>query len=274
MPFRVLVFGDVVGRSGRQAIKKILPRWKKLYRPDLIVANVENLAHGSGITPKTLRDLSEAGVQIFTGGDHSFAKAEADELLNQPDSPLLRPANLLKKLPGQGEKLFNIASQPVLVINLLGKVFIEEKMEKQGVAVENPFRAVEKILERHAAVKDKIILVDFHTEATSEQVAMGYFLDGRVSALWGTHTHVPTADAAILENGAGFITDIGMTGASGTVLGVDKNAVIKRFLNDDQSRFDWPETARATINALYLEIDAKTKKTKKIKLLQKEITLN
>lgn len=274
MLFRVIAFGDVVGRTGRQAIKKILPRWKKLYRPDLIVANVENLAHGSGITPKTLKELSEVGVQIFTGGDHSFAKVEAEEIFNQPDSSLLRPANLLKKLPGHGEKLFNIASQPVLVINLLGKVFIEEKMEKMEVPVENPFRAVEKILERHSAVKNKIILVDFHTEATSEQVAMGYFLDGRISSLWGTHTHIPTADATILENGTGFITDIGMTGASGTVLGVAKEAVLNRFLNEDKSRFDWPETDRATINALYLEIDTKTKKTKKIKLLQKEITLN
>ncbi len=270
---RFLVFGDVVGKTGRRAVKKILPSLKKTYRPDLVIANVENLAHGSGVTPKTLAELEAAGVNIFTSGDHIFAKPDVEQIWQQTDSNLLRPANFGKHAPGSGEKLVNLATKPVLVVNLLGRVFIEDKFEDSDLELTNPFEEIEKILKKYSNIKDKIVLIDFHTEATSEQVAMGYFLDGRVSAVWGTHTHIPTADAQILEHGTGFITDVGMTGARDTVLGVERSVIINRFLNETNDRFDWPELDVAIVNALYLEVDPKTNLTKKIKLIRKQVKL-
>lgn len=269
---KFLIFGDVVGKTGRQAVKKILPRLKKQYRPDLIIANAENLAHGSGVTPKTLAELKEAGVNVFTGGDHIFAKPDAEKIFAETDSPLLRPANMINK-PGAGEKLLTLAKNQVLVVNLIGRVFIEDKLKEKGIGLENPFWTVEAILQKYEKERP-IVLVDFHTEVTSEQTALGYFLDGRAAAVWGTHTHVPTADAKILPQGAGCITDVGMTGAAGTVLGVDKEIIIDRFVNESEERFEWPETDQAAVNVLYLEVDEKNKQTKKIKLIQRNIKLS
>lgn len=270
---KFLIFGDVVGKTGRRAVKKILPRLKKQYQPDLVMANAENLAHGSGVTPKTLTELQEAGVDLFTGGDHLFAKPDVEQILSQNDSPLLRPANFPQNKPGQGEKVLNLATKRVLVINLLGRVFIEDKLEEKGTKLDNPFTTLEKILQKYQGEKFNAILVDFHTEATSEQMAMGYFLDGRASALWGTHTHIPTADAQILTNGLGYITDVGMTGAKDSVLGVAKEVIIDRFVNESEKHFEWPEMDVAIVNVLYLEIDPKTAQTKKIKLIRREVTL-
>lgn len=276
---KFLIFGDIVGRTGRHALQKILPKLKKQYRPDLVIANAENAAHGSGVTPKTLREMQLAGVDFFTNGDHCFDKPEVEKILTEPDSPLLRPANMIGQ-PGVGEKLLTLATKKVLVVNLLGRVFIENNVEEKGhgvadkkIKLANPFTTVEEILQKHAKEKIDAILVDFHTEATSEQMAMGYFLDGRISAVWGTHTHIPTADTQILENGTGYITDVGMTGPAGTVIGVAKEKVIERFVKENEAKFEWPETEIAIVNALYLEVDPKTKKTKKIKLIQKEIKI-
>lgn len=265
-----------MGRTGREALQKILPSLKKQYRPNLVIANAENAAHGSGVTPKTLREMQMAGVDFFTNGDHCFDKPEVEKILTEADSPLLRPANMID-VPGVGEKLLTIATKKVLVINLLGRVFIEDNLKKKGedkqrkIKLANPFMVINDILVKYSAEKIDAILLDFHTEATSEQIAMGYFLDSRVSAVWGTHTHVPTADARVLTGGTGFITDIGMTGAKDTVIGVAKEKVIERFIKENDAKFEWPETEVAVVNALYLEVDPKTKKTKKIKLIQKEI---
>lgn len=268
-----LIFGDVVGKTGRQAIKKILPRLKKQYRPDLVIANAENLAHGTGVTPKTLREVQEVGIDIFTGGDHIFAKPDVSKIFQENDSPLLRPANLVGQ-PGLGEKLLTLAKNKVLVVNLLGRVFIEDKLKEKGILLSNPFGEIQAILKKYEKQKLNAILLDFHTEVTSEQIAMGLFLDGKVSAVWGTHTHVPTADAKILSQGTGYLTDIGMTGAKDTVLGVAKEVIIDRFVNESEKHFEWPEADTAIVNALYLEVDSKTAKTKKIKLLQYNIKLS
>lgn len=276
---KFLIFGDIVGRTGRHALQKILPSLKKQYRPDLVIANAENAAHGSGVTPKTLREMQLAGVDFFTNGDHCFDKPEVEKILTETDSPLLRPANMIGQ-PGAGEKLLTLATKKVLVVNLLGRVFIENNVEEKGhgvadkkIKLSNPFTIIEEILQKYSAEKIDAILLDFHTEATSEQIAMGYFLDGRVSAVWGTHTHVPTADARVLPGGTGFISDIGMTGAKNTVIGVAKEKIIERFVKENEAKFEWPETETAVVNALYLEVDPKTKKTKKIKLIQKEIKI-
>ncbi|MBI5023365.1 MAG: YmdB family metallophosphoesterase [Candidatus Magasanikbacteria bacterium] len=275
---KFLIFGDIVGRTGRQALQKILPSLKKQYKPNLVIANAENAAHGSGVTHKTLREMQLAGVDFFTNGDHCFDKPEVEQILTETDSPLLRPANMVE-VTGVGEKLLTLATKKVLVVNLLGRVFIENNLEKKGedkqrkIKLSNPFTVMEEILAKYADEKIDAILLDFHTEATSEQVAMGYFLDGRVAAVWGTHTHVPTADARILSKGTGFITDVGMTGAKDTVIGVAKENVIERFVKENDAKFEWPETEMAMVNALYVEVDPKTKNTKKIKLIQKEIKI-
>ncbi|MCX6778845.1 MAG: TIGR00282 family metallophosphoesterase [Candidatus Magasanikbacteria bacterium] len=270
--FKVLIFGDVVGKTGRQAVAKILPKLKKQLHPHLIIANVENLAHGTGVTPKTLTTLEEAGVQVFTGGDHIFAKPDAAKIFELENSPLIRPANMSVPM-GRGEKMLTVAKKRVLVINLLGRVFLGDKLNEKGIEIANPFKTVDEILKKYQDQKPQVVIVDFHTEATSEQVAMGYHLDGRASVLFGTHTHIPTADAQILKKGLGCITDVGMTGAKDTVLGVDKNIILKRFLEEDKESFDWPELDEAVVNALYVEINDRTNKATKIKLIQKTIKI-
>lgn len=269
---KFLIFGDVVGKTGRRAVQKILPKLKKQYKPDLVIANADNLAHGLGVTPKTLREVQMAGVDFFTGGNHAFDKPEVKQILEEKDSPLLRPANILNQ-PGHGEKLLNLATKRVLVVNLMGRVFIEPGQLSEGIKLANPFIVAEEILKKYAGEKIEAILVDFHSEATSEQVAMGYFLNGRVSAIFGTHTHVPTADAKILSGGTAYITDIGMTGPAGTVLGVSKEIILDRFINESEKQMDCPETETAVVSALYLEIDPKNAQAKKIKLIQKEIKI-
>lgn len=270
---KFVIFGDIVGKTGRKAVVKILPKLKKLYRPDLIIANAENLAHGSGVTPKTIVELEQAGVGVFTGGDHIFAKPDVEKIFERTDCPLIRPANWVTDL-GTGEKLITVAKKRVLVVNLIGQVFIADKIqERWGKKLLNPFRVINQILEKYKNEKLNAILVDFHTEATSEQVAMSRFLEGKVSCVFGTHTHIPTADAQILDNGTAAISDIGMTGAKDTILGVDKNIIIDRFLNETQKSFDWPELEKAVVNALYVEINDKTGLAKKIKLIQKEIKI-
>lgn len=270
---KLLIFGDVVGKTGRRAVAKILPKLKKQYQPDLVIANAENLAHGSGVTIKTLADLEQAGVNFFTGGDHILAKPDVEKIFARSDSQVIRPANWLTN-SGTGEKVITVAKKQILVVNLIGQVFIGDKLEeKWGTKLLNPFRVINQILEKYKNEKLAAILVDFHTEATSEQVAMGKFLDGRVTAVWGTHTHIPTADAEILKKGTAYITDVGMTGAKDTILGVDKEIIIDRFLNETQKSFDWPELDEALVNVLYVEVNTKTGQAKKIKLIQKKIKL-
>jgi len=270
---RFLIFGDVVGKTGRKALIKILPKLKKLYRPDLIIANAENLAHGSGVTPKTIADLEQAGVGIFTGGDHIFAKPDVEKIFERADCPLIRPANWVSHL-GTGEKVVTVAKKRILVINLLGQVFIADKLqERWNTKLLNPFRVANQILEKYKDEKLSAVLVDFHTEATSEQVAMSRFLEGKVACIFGTHTHIPTSDAQILGGRTAAITDIGMTGAKDTVLGVDKDIIIDRFFNETQKSFDWPELDKAVVNALYVEVNEKTGRAKKVKLIQKDIKI-
>lgn len=266
---KFLIFGDVVAKTGRKAIAKVLPKLKKELKPDFVIANAENLAHGTGLTKKTLAELTAAGVDFFTGGDHSFDKIDGDDLYATMPN-LIRPANWFK-VPGVGEKLLTVGKKRVLVINLIGQVFMGAKIIEKGGKFLNPFKVVNQIIAQYKEEKPDAILVDMHSEATSEQVAMGWLLDGRASVLWGTHTHVPTADARIMPQGLGYISDIGMTGARDTVIGVDKDIIVELFLNDTKKTKDWPELPDAIVNALYVEWDEKKKVTKKIKLIQKEV---
>lgn len=261
---KVLFFGDVVGRIGRQGLKKALPEMKKEYQPDLVIANGENAAHGIGITKKILNELKEAGVDFFTSGNHIFKKPEAEELLTAKDSIILRPANYPTGTPGPDYKIIEVGSRQILIINLMGQVFIKEEFA-------SPFEKIDEILVKIDQKNLAGIIVDFHAEATSEKVAFGWHVDGRVTAVLGTHTHVPTADAKILPQGTAYITDVGMVGATDSIIGNEKGPVLDSFLTDVAHKVEIPEEGEVEIDAILLEIDPKTKKAKSITRLDRKI---
>jgi metallophosphoesterase (TIGR00282 family) len=216
----LLFIGDVVGKGGRTAVKELVPELRRQYNCSFCIANVENVAGGAGVTANCLPDMAGA-VNVFTTGDHVWDQKGFEEEIKRIDN-LLRPANLNKKQPGRGFGIFrNPGGGELAVINLLGKVFMRD-------SAYCPFETVEGILPQIPPTV-KTIIVDFHAEATSEKAAMAYFLDGKVTAVVGTHTHVQTADAKILPNGTAFISDVGMTGSSNSVLGRNIECVIKKF---------------------------------------------
>lgn len=265
---KILFFGDIVGKIGRRALKKVLPTLKKKLKPDLILANVENLAHGFGVTKKTLQEIKEIGIDFFTSGNHIWERKEIFEILKDKNfkNIIIRPANYPPSLPGQGYQLIKIGKNLVLVINLLGRVFFE-------INLDCPFRKVNEILTRLKNKKINGIIVDIHAEATAEKIALGHWLNGKVSAVLGTHTHIGTIDATILSKGTGYLTDIGMVGGKNSVIGVKKEEVIKTFLTQIRQPFEPVERGEAIINSVYLEIDPQTKKTKKIKRVDLEIKI-
>ena len=219
MPIRILAIGDVVGRPGRRFLKSRLPRLIEREAIDFVIANGENTAGGLGITPSTAQALHDAGVNVITTGDHVWRRRDVEQALLE-DPCLLRPHNFPAGAPGTGVVTTTTATGiPVRVINLLGRVYLEP--------LDCPFECVERILERSPG--PPVTIVDFHAEATSEKGAMARFLDGRVSAVVGTHTHVQTADECILEHGTAFITDLGMTGAINSIIGRRPDQVIRRF---------------------------------------------
>jgi len=217
----LLFVGDVVGRAGRQILAQRLPSLVDRHMVDLVVANAENAAAGYGLTLPVMNELYEAGADVLTSGNHIWDKKEIIEVLKK-DKRLLRPHNYPQGLAGQGYGLYETAGGiPVAVINLEGRVFMKN--------LDCPFRSADQILDK---IRDqaKIILVDFHAEATSEKQALGHYLDGRVSAVVGTHTHVQTADEKILSGGTGYLTDVGMSGAQDAIIGNQKEAALQRFL--------------------------------------------
>jgi len=264
---KIIFFGDIVGRPGREALKKIIPKFKKKYQPDLIMANVENIAHGRGITRNSLDEVLENGVDLATSGDHIFSQKQTEEILEDKNIPFLRPANYPSGVAGKGYKIIEIGARTVLVINLMGRVFFRENLDC-------PFRKVDEILEEVSDGIDAII-VDFHCEATSEKKALGYYLDGRVAAVLGTHTHVPTADEQILPKGTAYISDIGMTGPKNSVLGVKPETVLNHFLTQKPFKYDLAFSKdgndEVEVNAVLIEIDSVSKDIKKIERIKKEI---
>lgn len=248
---KVLMFGDVVGRVGRRAVALALPGLKKKYRPDLTLANAENLAHGVGVTPTTFEEIRQAGVDFCTSGNHVWDKPDVMAMFEDQTLPLLRPANYPPGNPGRGAALVPVAGGQLLVVNLMGRVFLQQNYDC-------PFRTLEAILEEYRDVPRLGTVVDFHAEATSEKVAFGLAFDGRVSAVLGTHTHVPTADAEVLPGGTAYLTDIGMVGAKGTVIGVDKRNVIRQFLLQRPTGFEQPERGVCAVNAVCVTIDGAT----------------
>jgi len=264
---KILFFGDIVGKIGRQAIAKVMPYLKNKYQPDLIMANVENLAHGKGITEKTLTEINDSGIDFFTSGNHIWTKEAIKDILNDKKFSLITPANDPRTVKGQGEKIIEVNHYRLLMVNLLGRVFMKEE------DLLCPLITSDQLLEKYKKEKINGIIVDFHAEATSEKVALGWYLDGRVSAILGTHTHIATADAKILPQGTGYVTDVGMVGPKDSVLGIDKERVIKKFLTDDKIIFEIPEEGVVGVDAVYLEINPENKKCVKIERVYKEVTV-
>lgn len=245
---KLLIFGDVVGKLGRRGVKIMLPIWREKFSPDVVIANAENIMHGKGIGRAQIDELLEAGIDIFTGGNHSLEGKDVAQILNDEMLPITRPANI-PGAPGRGVVLYDIAAPvKLLVVNLIGQVFTRPEYI-------SPFDAIDKILEEYSGTTPYIIL-DWHAEATSEKVVMGYYLDGKVSLVYGTHTHIPSADAKILPKGTAYITDIGMTGGYNSVIGVDPNQAIERFLTKSKKSIPPVETGPIEANALYLEIES------------------
>jgi metallophosphoesterase (TIGR00282 family) len=235
---KILFIGDIFGRPGRTIVKDRLPDLRRQYAPDLIIANCENAAAGFGITPPLAEELFDLGIDVMTTGNHIWDKREIIEYFQMadgnPHSParrLLRPANFSQGLPGWGVYEGQKNGISYAVLNLQGRVFMGSS--------DDPFRFVDRLLEQiQSQSKAKIVFVDFHAEATSEKVSFGWYLDGRVTAVVGTHTHIPTADETVLPKGTAYITDVGMTGPYDSVIGVKKELVIERFLSGMPARFE------------------------------------
>lgn len=247
MEFKVLAVGDVVGNPGMERIRRQLRQLRRKTGADFVIVNGEN-ASVTGITPNQAEDILDAGADAITLGNHTFAKREIVTYLD--DCPqILRPANYAPQVPGKGWQIFETRFGDVAVIDLIGRCSMD-------YGPDNPFLMVEKILKE---IKTKLILVEIHAEATSEKLAMGYLLDGRVSAVWGTHTHVPTADARILPKGTGYVTDLGMTGPRDSVLGIRPDLSIAKFRGDLTERYRWADGPAKT-EAVLFTIDTATGK--------------
>ena len=247
MELRVLTVGDVVGNPGMDRIRKSLRRLIRQTGADFTVVNGEN-ASVVGITPRQAEDILDAGADVITLGNHSFSKREIVPYLDDTDR-ILRPANYAPQTPGQGWAVYETRFGPIGVIDLIGRCNMD-------YGPDNPFLLAEKLLKK---LDTRLILVELHAEATSEKLAMGYMLDGRVSAVWGTHTHVPTADVRVLPQGTGYITDLGMTGPRNSVLGIRPELSIARFRGDLPERYRWAEGETKLEGALFT-IDAATGK--------------
>ena len=250
---RLLFIGDVVGRPGRRLLKRIVPHLREKLELDLVIANGENSAGGLGIIKKTAQELFECGIDVISGGNHMWDKREAQQLL-QEDERILRPLNYPEEAGGYGYYSVKLRDGlSCLVVNLQGRVFMEP-------VVDNPFIKVDQFLKSRS---DKMIIVDFHAEATAEKQALGFFLDGRVSAVLGTHTHVQTADYRILRKGTAYQTDVGMTGSLDSVIGMKIKPVLDKFITGINQRF---EVARNGIFAdvTYVEIDPDSGRSDKI----------
>jgi len=257
MPLKVLAIGDVVGRAGRRALRDHLPRLIDEFCIDFVVANGENLAAGFGITRKTAQELFAAGVHVLTNGNHCWAQREFLQLIDEDDR-FVRPMNFSPAAPGRGWCVQQTASgHKVAVLNLIGQTFMGPW--------DCPFRAAEEAL---AQIPNDVaaVLVDFHAEATSEKMAMGWWLDGKASFVWGTHTHVPTADARILPQGCAYQTDLGMTGNYDSVIGMKKEGALRRLVDRLPQRFE-PVEKGATIHATLVSIDPATRRALSIERL-------
>lgn len=249
---KVLAIGDVIGSPGRTYLKENLHTLKKEYNIDFVIANGENSSGGLGMNQKASTELFDSGVNAITLGNHTWRKKEILKVID--DNRVIRPINYLENTPGSGYRIFNFNGKKILIINAVGRIYMDP--------VSNPFVAVKNIV-NNLLDKVDIIIVDFHAEATSEKKAMGFLLDGKVNLVFGTHTHVQTADDTILPKGSAYITDIGMTGPKISIIGADKSVVISSFLTEIPDKRP-VASGECMLNGVIIEIDDLTNKTTSI----------
>lgn len=258
---RILAVGDVVGRPGRDALRVVVPQLVRDERVDVVVANAENSAGGLGTTPETAEDLFALGCHVITGGNHTWKHREYAATLER-DARALRPLNYPAGAPGRGVGIYTLGDgRRYAVVNLIGRTFMEP--------VENPFTAVERAL---AEIGDsaRVILVDMHAEASSEKRAMGFHLDGRASVVWGTHTHVPTADEEILPRGTGYLTDLGMTGPYASVIGLAPEQAVKKFVTNRPAGYRVAE-GNVQVRGLLVDVDDATGRTVELRRITRKL---
>lgn len=246
---KILFFGDIVGSIGRRGVVTMLPKLRSEFAPDLVVANVENLAHGRGITPKTLKELDAAGVDAYTSGNHVWENPVGLVCFDDPawNNRLVRPANVPPTRAGRGWTVVEKNGVRIALVNLMGTLFMGEEFS-------NPFLAFDRIFGEIEKASD-VVFVDFHAEATSEKEAFGHYVDGRAAAVLGSHTHVPTADAKILPGGTAYQTDVGRCGSKDSVIGFEKKAAMKLFFEPSAKAYDPPESGDIEVNAALVTVD-------------------
>ncbi|MGY0691632.1 TIGR00282 family metallophosphoesterase [Virgibacillus sp. FSP13] len=245
---KILFIGDVVGSPGRDMVQEYLPKLKEKYRPHMTIVNGENAASGKGITEKIYKQFLEWGAQVITMGNHTWDKKDIFEFIDDAKY-MVRPANFPEDTPGKGLVFYNLNGTEIAVINMQGRTFLPP--------LDDPFRKIDKLI-AEAQKRTNIIFLDFHAEATSEKQAMGWYVDGRVSAVVGTHTHTQTADDRILPQGTAYITDVGMTGPYDAILGTERQAVLNKFLTNLPVRFEVDKKGRTQLNGFLVTINDKT----------------
>lgn len=248
---RILFIGDIVGKIGRNAISTYLSKLKQEYRPTVSIVNAENAAHGKGLTEKIYKQLLREGVDFMTMGNHTYGQREIYEFIDEAKR-MVRPANFPSEAPGVGMRIIQINDIKLAIINLQGRAFMQD--------IDDPFKKADELV-KEAQNVTPYIFVDFHAETTSEKNAMGWYLDGRVSAVVGTHTHIQTSDNRILPSGTGYITDVGMTGFYDGILGINRDEVIERFITSLPQRHVVPDNGRSVLSGVIIDIDKNGKTT-------------
>jgi len=246
---KILFIGDVFGSRGMEALYKYLPKIKQEHKPNLIFINGENIDRGFGISESIYKELMKLGISVVTLGNHSFSKREIINFID--DSNIIRPANYADSIPGKGYITIKYNDKKVTVINLMGRIFM-------GDPLDNPFKKADEILEK---LDSDYIIVDMHAEASSEKIALTHYLDGRVTAVVGTHTHVPTADAMVFPKGTMYITDIGMSGTKYGIIGADKDIIISKFLDGMPRRIKEDLSSTLQFNAVIMDTNLTTIKS-------------
>ena len=248
---RILFIGDIVGKVGREAITTYLSRLKQTYRPTVTIVNAENAAHGKGLTEKIYKDLLREGVDFMTMGNHTYGQRQIYDFIDSANR-MVRPANFPEEAPGVGMRFIQINEIKLAIINLQGRAFMQD--------IDDPFKKADELI-NEAKKETDYIFVDFHAETTSEKNAMGWYLDGRASAVVGTHTHIQTSDERILPGGTGYITDVGMTGFYDGILGINRHEVITRFITSLPQRHVVPDEGRSVLSGVIIDINKEGRTT-------------
>ncbi len=257
---KIVFLGDIISKAGRRALHKYLPQIRSKCNPDFIIANGENAAGGIGLTPDVAEELFIMGVDVLTSGNHIWKYKELYNYLDSKSDKVIRPLNYPNseqfRVPGVGYTVVKRGEYEFIVVNIMGRTFVH--------TIDCPFKAMDNLLSKFSLGNNRMILVDFHAETTSEKEAMGWFLDGRVTAMFGTHTHVQTSDERILHKGTAYITDAGMCGPMDTVIGVDRDIIIQRFITQLPVAFKFSDETNLGVNGACVEVDTMTGKAIKI----------